>query len=74
MNDPMGHILRTGTQLEHGKNLRARINGEPKPKHVFIAAQPGAQFVQLQVREVEKAEGAFVQELRVRARASQKGW
>ena len=59
----MRHVLRTGTQLEHGKNLRARINGEPQPKHVFIAAQPGAQFIQLQVREPEVAEGALVQGL-----------
>jgi hypothetical protein len=41
--------------------------------HVLGVAQPGAEFVQLQVRKVEMAEGAFVQDLCVFASASQKG-
>jgi hypothetical protein len=33
--------------------------------HLLVAAQPGAQFVQLYVREPEVAEGALVQDLSV---------
>ena len=69
----MCHVLCTGTQREHGKNLRARIDGQPKPQHLFGAAEPGAQFVQLEVREVEMAEEALVRGLRVLASTGQKG-
>ena len=69
----MRHVLRTGTQMEHGKNLRKGIDGQPEPEHVCGAAQPGAQFVQLQMWEPEVAEGALVQGLCVRASASQPG-
>ena len=37
------------------------------------AAEPGAQFVQLQVWELEMAEEAFVQDLGLFASASEKG-
>jgi len=59
----MGHSLCAGAELEHRKNFRARINGQPQPEHLCGAAQPGAQFVQLQVWEQEMAEAAFVQGL-----------
>ena len=51
----MCHVLRAGTQLEHGKKLGAGINRQPQPEHVLRAAQAGAQFIQLQVREAEVA-------------------
>ncbi len=57
------HVLCAGTELKHGKNLGAGINGQPEPQHLRMAAEPGAQFVQLQVRELEMAEGALVQGL-----------
>jgi hypothetical protein len=38
------------------------------------AAQPAAQFIQLQVREVESGEEALVQGLRVLASTGEKGW
>jgi hypothetical protein len=41
---------------------------------VFGAAEPGAPFVQLEVREPKMAEEALVQDLRVPTSASQKGW
>ena len=69
----MRHVLRAGTQMEHGKNLRAGIDGQPQPQHLFVAAQPGAQFVQLEVREPEVAEEALVQGLRVLPSAGQPG-
>jgi hypothetical protein len=55
VDEQMRHVLRAGTQMEGGKNLRARVDGQPQPEHVLIAAEPGAQFVQLQVREPEMA-------------------
>jgi hypothetical protein len=64
-------ILCAGAEMEHGKNLREGIDGQPQPEHVCGAAQPGAQFVQLQVREPQMAEGALVQGLCVLASASQ---
>jgi hypothetical protein len=65
VDNPMCHVLRAGTEMEHGYKLRARIDGQPQPEHLLIAAQPGAQFVQLQVREPEVAKGALVQGLRM---------
>jgi hypothetical protein len=38
------------------------------------AAEPGAQFIQLQVRELEMGEEALVQGLRVLASTGEKGW
>jgi hypothetical protein len=67
MDDAMRHVLGSRTELKHRKNLGARVDGQPQPEHLFGAAQPGAQFVQLQVREVEMAEEALVQGVRVLA-------
>jgi hypothetical protein len=53
-------MLGAGTQMERGKNFRARVDGQPQPEHLFSAAEPGAQLVQLQMREVEMAEEALV--------------
>jgi hypothetical protein len=65
VDNSMRHVLRAGTEIEHGKKLREGIDGQPQPQHLLIAAQPGAQFVQLEVRELEMAEEALVQGLRV---------
>ena len=67
-------MLCAGTQMEHGKKLRAGIDGQPQPQHLLVAAQPGSQFIQLEVREPEIAEEALVQGLCVLASTSQKGW
>jgi hypothetical protein len=64
-------MLCTWTQMEHRNKLGARIDGEPEPQHLFSAAQPCAQFVQLQVRLVEMEEEALVQGLCVLACASE---
>jgi hypothetical protein len=73
VDEPMGHKLCAGTQMEDRKDLRAGIDGQPEPEHVFGAAESGAQFVQLEVREVELAEKAFVQSVRVYTCASEPG-
>jgi len=54
-------VLCARTQIKYGKNLGARVDGQPE--YLSGAAQPGAQFVQLEVREPEMAEEAFVQGL-----------
>ena len=61
MDHLMSHVLGAGTQLKHRQNLGAGIDGQPEPEHLRGAAQPGAQLVQLQVREMEMAEAALVQ-------------
>ncbi len=63
MNDGVRHVLCAGTQMEDGNKLREGVDGQPQPEHLLVAAQPGAQFIQLQVREPEMAEGALVQAL-----------
>ena len=73
MDHPMSHVLGAGTQLEHRQNLGAGIDGQPEPEHLRSAAQPGAQFVQLQMREMEMAEEVLVQGVRVLASAGEPG-
>jgi len=67
----MRHVLRAGAELKHRKNLGAGIDGQPEPEDLFGAVEPGAEFVQLQVREVEMAEEALVQGVRVPACTSE---
>ncbi len=67
-------MLCAGTKVEHGNNLREGVDGQPQPQHLCGAAESGAQFVQLEVREPEMAKGALMQGLCVLASASQKGW
>ena len=69
----MRHALRAGAELKHRQNLGARIDGQPQPEHLGGTAQSGAQFVQLQVREVEIAEAALMEDLSVPACASEPG-
>jgi hypothetical protein len=57
----MRRVLRAGAEIKHGQKLRAGVDGQPE--HLSGAAQPGAQFIQLQMRELEMAKEAFVQGL-----------
>jgi hypothetical protein len=66
-------MLCARTKIEHGNKLRAGVNGQPEPEHVCRAAQPGAQFIQLEVREPEMAKGALVEGLSVLASTGQPG-
>jgi len=66
-------VLRAGAEMEHGQNLRAGVDGQPEPEHLLVAAQPGAQLVQLEVREPEVAEIMLVQGLCMLASAGQPG-
>ncbi len=53
-------MLCAGTKVEDGNDLREGVDGQPQPQHPCVAAQPRAQFVQLEVREPQMAEGALV--------------
>src|SRR5712692_10883946 len=66
-------MLCAGAEMEYRKDLRERIDGQPEPDHLCGAAQPGSQFVQLEMWEPEVAEGALMQGLCVLASASQPG-
>jgi hypothetical protein len=68
----VGHVLRAGAELEHRQNLGASIDGQPQPQYLRMAAEPGSQLVQLQLRELEMAEIVFMQGVRMlTARESQ---
>jgi hypothetical protein len=58
-------LLRAGAKMEDGKKLRGGVDGQPQPEHLRGAAQPGSQFVQLDVWEVQMEEETLVQDLRV---------
>jgi hypothetical protein len=64
-------MLGTWTQMEHGKHLRARVDDQPEPQHLFSAAQPCAQFIQLEIGKLEMTEEALVQGLCVLACTSE---
>jgi hypothetical protein len=63
VDEQVCRMLGTGTQMLRGENLRAGVDRHPQPEHVLRAAQPGANFIQLQVWEVQMGEGALVQGL-----------
>ena len=71
MDDQVRHVLRAGTQMEYGKNLRTWVDSQPQ--YVLRATQSGAQFVQLEVRETKIREGALVDGLSVLDSAGQPG-
>ena len=73
MDDRMRHVLRAGTQMKDRNDLCQGVDGQPEPEDLLVAAQPGSQFIQLEVREPEMAEGALVQGLCVLASASHPG-
>ena len=47
--------------MKDGKQLRRGVDDQPQPQDAGMAAQPGAQFIQLQMWEPEMAEETFVQ-------------
>ena len=69
----MGHGLGARAELKHRKNLGEGIDGQPEPEDLVGAAQPGSEFVQLEMRDVETAEAALVEGLSVFPSAGQPG-
>ncbi len=74
VDEQMCHVLCAGTQIEDGKKFGARVDGQPEPAYLSGAAQAGAQFIQLQMRDLELTKEAFVHGLCMLACASEKGW
>ena len=71
VDEQVRRMLGARAQMQHGHNLGLRIDGQPQPEHLSGAAQSGANFVQLQVREVQVAEAVLMEELSVLACASE---
>ena len=66
VDEDMRQVLRAGSERGSPEESRVPgINGQPEPLHLPMAAQPGAQCVQVQVREPQMAEEALVQDVRV---------
>jgi hypothetical protein len=73
VDDAMRSVLRAGTQMEDGKQLRRGVDDQPQPQDAGMAAEPCSQFIQLQMREVQMGEEAHVQGVCVLACTSQPG-
>ena len=56
-----------GPSWRTGRIAGAGINRQPEPERVLRAAQPGSQFIQLEVWELQIAEEPLVQHLRMLA-------
>ena len=56
MHDGMGHRLSARPNFEYGNDFGASIDGEPDPESVSALAGPGAQFIQLDVPELQAVE------------------
>jgi hypothetical protein len=73
VDESMGHGLCAGAELKHRKNLGEGIDGQPEPQHLCGVAQPGAQFVQLDIRKLELTEKVLVEALSVLPCAGEPG-
>jgi hypothetical protein len=59
--------------MEDGKNLRTWVDCQPQPQDVGVAAEPGAQFVQLEIRKLEVAEKVLMEGLSMLPSAGKPG-
>ena len=62
-----------GPSSSTGRIFVQGIDGQPQPEHLCSAAQPGAQFVQLEVGDVEVAEAALMEDLSMLSCTSEPG-
>ena len=51
MDELMGYMLCSGTQQEDRKKPGAGVDDQPEPQHACRAAEPGTQFIQVEVWE-----------------------
>ncbi len=63
-----------GPRWRTGRSFVQGSMASQRKTHLCGAAQPGAQFIQLEMRDPEMTKEAFVQDLCMRVRASEKGW
>ena len=66
MDQQMSHVVRARAQLNHWNAFRQRVKGHPQPEDLRSAAQSRVDLIQLHMRNLELAEGALVQDLRMR--------
>ncbi len=69
----MRHLLHPRTKMQDRDEFRERVHRDPQPEYMGTLAQPRAQFVQLQVRELEVPKPAVVQGRTVLASAGEPG-
>jgi hypothetical protein len=67
VDEQLRHLVRSRTQLEHRNALGEWIDGHPEPQNLRVAAQACSQFIQLQMRDLEMAERALMQDLGIRS-------
>src|SRR5215831_19509013 len=67
----MGCVLRARTQMQDRKDFRPGVDRQPQPQDAAVAAESGAQFVQLDVRDLQGVEAVLVQALSVLASTSE---
>jgi hypothetical protein len=58
VDEQEGHTVGARTELQHGNTCGERIDDDPEPQDLGVAAQPRAQFVQWQMRQREVTTGA----------------
>ena len=61
MDHVMGSILSARTEVEHRDQLAERVNDDPEPQHVGAVTQPRAEFIQLEVGQVQLLQPAVMQ-------------
>jgi len=59
--------------MQHRDDFTDRIDGHPEPEDVGTAAEPGAQFIELDVRQMQALENAVVEHGSVLPSAGQPG-
>jgi hypothetical protein len=69
VNEQLSRALGARTQQQHWNACGERIDGHPEPQDLGMAAQPRAQFIELQMGKGELTEGAFMQALSMRSSA-----
>ncbi len=73
MDDGMRRMLRPRPEVQDRHEFRQRVDHHPQPKHVGALAQPRAQFIKLEMRELEAAEPTVMQRRAVPASPREPG-
>src|SRR5262249_993538 len=61
------------SQMQHRDDFTDRIDGHPEPEYLSTVAEPGTQFIELDVRQVQALENAVVEHGSVLPSSSQPG-
>ncbi len=72
MDEVMGRVLGARAEGEHWDQLAQWVNDDPEPQHVRPVAQPGPEFIQLEVGQLQPLEPAVMQPLCSPARVTQR--